>query len=278
MEVIFSQKCLEYMSPGHPESPARVESSYEYLKEKGLSFVEPKAAKEGELLSVHTRGLVEAVKNLSFSDSDTPALDGIFDYASLAAGSAIRAMELALEGKPAFSLMRPPGHHAGRDFLGGFCYFNNLAVACQKAIISGERVAILDIDCHHGNGTQDIFLGKEDVLYVSLHQVPLYPGTGLESQGNCLNYPLKPGTAPDEYLAVIKEAMAEIKKFSPRLLAVSAGFDTYARDPLANIGLKRDTYRKIKELILAAKINYFCVLEGGYSDELKYCICEFLGS
>jgi len=277
MEIIFSQKCLGYAAARHPESPARVESSYAYLKERGFSFIEPEAAKEEELLLVHTSGLVESVKKLSFSDPDTPALEGIFDYARLAVGSAIKAMELALEGSPAFSLMRPPGHHSGRDFLGGFCYFNNLAVACQKAIISGERVAILDIDCHHGNGTQDIFLGKKNVLYVSLHQVPLYPGTGLESQDNCLNYPLKPGTTQDEYLAVLQKAMAEIKKFSPRLLAVSAGFDTYAQDPLANIGLEKESYRKIKELILAAKINYFCVLEGGYSDDLKYCIREFLG-
>jgi acetoin utilization deacetylase AcuC-like enzyme len=103
----------------------------------------------------------------------------------LAAGAALGAQEIALSGENVFSLMRPPGHHAGRDSLGGFCYFNNIAIAIAKALIKIKKAVILDLDCHHGNGTQDIFLGDNRVLYISLHQSPLYPGTGLKSAKNC---------------------------------------------------------------------------------------------
>lgn len=269
---------MEYGLPEHPESYERMKTAHKYLEEKGYTFLEPKPATEEDLLCVHTKELVERIKKLDFFDADMPALTGIFDYACLAAGGAITAMELSLEGKPAFSLLRPPGHHAGRNFLGGFCYFNNVAIATQKAMLKGLRVAILDIDCHHGNGTQDIFLGKEDVLYASLHQVPLYPGTGLKSEKNCLNYPLRKGTGEKEYLDTLKEALCQIKNFSPHLLAVSAGFDTYKDDPLTDIGLEIKSYGKIKELTTTINIPYFCVLEGGYSPQLKDCIYTFLKS
>lgn len=277
MIVIFSEKCLEYESWGHPESPQRVKETFEYLKEKGFSFLKNfEPAREEDLSLVHSKKHIQRIKTLDFFDPDTPALAGIFDYASLAAGAAIKAMELSLALSPAFSLMRPPGHHAGRDTLGGFCYFNNIAVATQKAVLLGKRVAILDLDCHHGNGTQDIFLGKKDVLYVSLHQVPLYPGTGLNPLKNCLNYPLPAGTGETEYLAILKEAISKIKNFLPDLLAVSAGFDTLKDDPLTQMDLEKESFRKIAQVIASCQIPYFCVLEGGYSQELKHCICEFL--
>lgn len=276
MKIIFSKKCLEYESLGHPESCQRIRSTYEYLKEKGFSFVEPEVAGEEDLLLAHTKELINHIKNLDFFDPDTPALPDIFDYACLSVGGAIKALEFCLEGEPAFSLLRPPGHHAGKNFLGGFCYFNNIAVAVQKATLLGKKVAILDIDCHHGNGTQDIFLGNKDVLYVSLHQAPLYPGTGFSSIKNCLNYPLSAGTTEEEYLDTLKISLSKINDFSPHLLAISAGFDTYKDDPLTHMGLEVESYRKIKELIVASSIPYFCTLEGGYSPELKYCIYEFV--
>lgn len=276
MKIIFSKRCLEYESKGHPESPRRILSTYEYLKENAFQFQEPRPASEEELLLVHSQRLLARIKNLDFIDPDTPALPDIFDCARLSVGGAIKAMESSLEGEPAFSLMRPPGHHATKDSLGGFCYFNNIAVAVQKALLLGKKAAILDIDCHHGNGTQDIFLNKENVLYVSLHQVPLYPGTGLESYKNCLNYPLTAGTTEEKYLDTLKDALMEIKSFSPGLLAISAGFDTYKDDPLTNMDLGIDFFKKIAELIVLMKIPYFCVLEGGYSPQLKYCIYEFL--
>ena len=276
MKIIFSPQCLEYEYPGHPESPQRVKSAYEYLQGKGYEFSKPQQASQEDILLVHSKALLERVKNSNFFDPDTPNLKNIFFYATLSAGAAIMAMELCLKGCPTFSLMRPPGHHATKDSLGGFCYFNNIAIASQKAIRQGKRITILDIDCHHGNGTQDIFGGEKQLLYVSLHQVPLYPGSGLESVDNCLNYPLKPGSREKDYLAVLESALSQIKSFSPQILGISAGFDTYQDDPLANIELNTDSYRKIAGLISKLGIPTFCVLEGGYSSQLKVCLYEFL--
>lgn len=276
MKIIFSKKCLEYESCGHPESPQRLFSTYEHLKDKDFEFISPSSCNKEELLLVHTKNLIDRIKNLEFFDPDTPTITGIFDYACLSVGGAIKAMELCLDGKSAFSLMRPPGHHAGRNTLGGFCYFNNIAVAVKKAMLLDKRVAILDIDCHHGNGTEDIFLGEKRVLYVSLHQVPLYPGTGLKSHKNCLNYPLSAGIKEKEYLVTLKNALSEIRDFLPDLLAISCGFDTYKDDPLTQMGLEIESYKKIAWLIAQTKIPCFFVLEGGYSSELKYCIYKFL--
>lgn len=200
----------------------------------------------------------------------------MFEYALLSCGAAIKAQELVLNKEFAFSLMRPPGHHAARDSAGGFCYFNNIAVAVSKALDTVKKVAIIDIDCHHGNGTQDIFLGEERVLYISLHQSPLYPGTGLKSIKNCLNFPLPSGTDEEEYLNIFKEAIEEAKNFSPQLIAVSAGFDTYKNDPLTNFNLEKETYTKISNLISSLKKPAFSVLEGGYSSELAECVEQYL--
>ena len=277
MKIIFSKRCIEYEFPGHPESPGRLSSTYNLLKERKFEFKEPQPAKKEDILRVHTSNLVEQVKNGEFLDPDTPNSKKMFEYALLSAGAAIQAQELALNKEFAFSLMRPPGHHATRNSAGGFCYFNNIAIAVSKALDTTETVAIIDIDCHHGNGTQDIFLGDKRVLYVSLHQSPLYPGTGLKSEENCLNLPLSPGTGKVEYLTVFKKAIAEVKKFSPRLIAVSAGFDTYKDDPLTNLNLEKETYAKISGLISTLKKPAFSVLEGGYNVlKLPECIEQYL--
>jgi len=180
-KIVFSPTCLEYKSPRHPESPGRIRSAYEFLKTKNFEFILPKACSEEDILLAHSRALLDKVKSERFFDADTPSIPGIFGYAILAAGAAILAQEICIVGADkAVSLMRPPGHHATKDSLGGFCYFNNLAIAIKKSLARVKRAAILDIDCHHGNGTEDIFKGDKSVLYVSLHQSPLYPGTGLK--------------------------------------------------------------------------------------------------
>ena len=278
MKIIFSSFCLKYHAFGHPESPERVRGCFEFLKEKNFEFIEPHPAKERDLLLVHTQRLIDEVKNEKISDLDTPNIKGIFNYALLSVGGAIKAMEIALAGEIAFSLMRPPGHHAGKDFSGGFCYFNNLAVAVARAFKKIEKVAILDLDCHHGNGTQDIFLGKSNVLYLSLHQSPLYPGTGLESYFNCLNFPLPAKTQEKEYLETLEIALRKIFEFKPNLLAISAGFDTYQKDPLTYFGLEIDSYQKIGQKIAQFKMPTFAVLEGGYSSDLPFCLHNFLKS
>jgi len=276
MKIIFSKKCLEYGEPGHPESPQRVELTHKHLKECGYESLQPNLAKDEDILSVHTKGLLRTVKSGQIFDIDTPSLPHIFDYAKLSVGSAIDAAELALKGENAFSLMRPPGHHATKNSVGGFCYFNNIAIAVQKTLGSIDRVAIIDIDCHHGNGTEHIFLGNQKVLYLSLHQTPLYPGTGLHSEKNCLNFPLLPGTDEKEYLEKLNQGLENVAEFDPVLIGISAGFDTYKGDPITNLNLEVGSYRKIAKLINEIKKPLFIVLEGGYSKEMPECAYQFL--
>ncbi len=277
MKIFCSSACLGYSQPGHPESPARVQSTYNYLKEKGFKFINPKPCTDEDILLAHTPKLLDKVKKGNFFDFDTPSLSGIFDLAKLSAGSAVDAAIYSLnKEEKAFSLMRPPGHHATKNELGGFCYFNNIAIASLKAREKVARVAIVDFDCHHGNGTEDIFIGKKDFLYLSLHQSPLYPGTGLRSRENCINYPLPAHTSPDEYLSTLGEGLREVEKFSPDLLAISAGFDSYKLDPITNLTLEKDTYREIGRMLSALKKPTFSVLEGGYSRDLAECVYQFL--
>jgi len=284
MKILFSEKCLEYWYPGHPESPKRVLDTYNFLKEKEFEFIEPKPCPEKELFLVHDKSFIEEIKSEKFSYIDSPALPGIYDYAKLSAGSAIKAMQIALKDEKTFSLMRPPGHHAGKRGLAlgsmslGFCYFNNISIACEKALEIVKKVAIIDFDCHHGNGTQDIFLGRPNVLYVSLHKYPFYPGTGGKSEKNCLNYPLNSETTEEEYLETFKQALEEVKKFNPNLIAVSAGFDTHKDDDITFNGLNLNykSFRRIGELIKELKKPSFAVLEGGYGKILPKSVYEFL--
>lgn len=277
MKIIYSPKCLEYSQPGHPESPARVSETYNFIKNK-FDFIEPEPCDEEDILRVHSQELMESVKNGDFFDPDTPRLPGIYDYAKLAAGAAIQAVKIAIQGEPVFSLMRPPGHHAGRNKLGGFCYLNNLAIAIRYAQqkLGIKNVLILDIDCHHGNGTQDIFLGDKSIYYISLHQSPFYPGTGLSTEDNCHNYPLPAGTGQEEYLNTLNNAIVKTKDFKPDLIGVSVGFDTYKGDPLTSMGLEKESYNKLGKVIVQLNTSMFIVLEGGYSEDMPVCVNNFL--
>ena len=270
MKLVFDPTCLEYARPGHPEAPRRVQLAYAYLKDRYRTIV-PGPIDETDLLLVHSHRLVESVQNGEFRDWDTPNLPGIYQHALQSVAGAVTAMRRALEGEAAFSLMRPPGHHAGPDYLAGFCYFNNIAVATAKALKQVGRVAIVDFDCHHGNGTQDIFLGRKGVLYLSLHQSPFYPGTGLRSEQNCINFPMGSGTDDDMWRRAFEEGMAAVEQFEPDLLAVSAGFDGYKHDPFAIFQLSRELFTEVGQRIGSLGKPTFSVLEGGYSDALGSC-------
>ncbi|MBS7633178.1 histone deacetylase family protein, partial [Candidatus Bathyarchaeota archaeon] len=197
-------------------------------------------------------------------DPDTPAYDNIYEFARLSAGGAILAAKVG-----GFSIMRPPGHHAGRSgaalgaYTRGFCYFNNVAVAVKYL---GKSALILDIDGHHGNGTQEIFLGDEEVMYVSLHRHPNYPGTGLVSELGCLNFPLPPDCGNEVYLKTLDKALSGIDLDRFEVVAVSAGFDTHVGD-LASLGLTEEGYFEIGRRIGSLGKLTFFVLEGGYSGE-----------
>jgi acetoin utilization deacetylase AcuC-like enzyme len=283
MYIVYSDRCLEYVAPRLPESPERVYRAYRLLKSKGMKFVTAEACSEEDLRLVHSPELIERIRSGDFFDPDSPSLPGIYEYARLSAGGAIKSMEIALSGERAFSLMRPPGHHVGVNgaALGastmGFCYFNNVAVACMKALERAERVAILDIDCHHGNGTQEIFQGHPRVLFVSLHKYGMfYPGTGGLSEGNCLNYPFRRPVGDEEYLETLKKALGKIEEFNPDLLAVSAGFDAHREDPVGALRLSEEAYLKIGRLIADLNRNTFAVLEGGYGRRFPECVWNFI--
>jgi acetoin utilization deacetylase AcuC-like enzyme len=262
-KIVFSEKCLAYGS-WHVEGPERVRKAYEILKERGYKFLEPEPAPEEDLLRVHDDEYVWMLKKGLIEDGDTPAYENIFEYAKLSAGGAILAAEVK-----GFSIMRPPGHHAGRNgaALGahtrGFCYLNNIAIAVKHL---GKPTLILDIDGHHGNGTQEIFLGDAKVMYISLHRHPHYPGTGAVSEANCLNFPLWGDCGDEAYLETLDRAlgMVDIGRFE--VVAVSAGFDTSIGD-LASLGLTEKGYREIGKRIAALKKPTFFVLEGGYVGE-----------
>jgi len=278
LKYFFSPRCLEYGQQGHPESPERVLAIYNYLKKKNISFIEPTLCRDEDIIRVHSFLLLEKVRNGQFIDLDTPALPNIYEYARLSAGGAILALQSAVTGEMGFSLMRPPGHHATKNSVMGFCYFNNIAIATARFLADdpSAKAAILDIDCHHGNGTEDIFKTNPSVLYVSLHQSPLYPGTGLESGENVLNYPLPPGTGEPEYLKTLEIACEKIEEFKPDVLGISAGFDTFEEDPLTQMMLKVETYNQIGKLISRIERPTFIVLEGGYSTRLPQCVDSFI--
>lgn len=263
ISIVYSEKCLGYGS-WHVEGPERVRKAQEVLKERSYEFLTPEPASEEDLLRVHEDEYVWNVKKGLVEDADTPAFDNIFEYARLAAGGAIMAAKIK-----GFSLLRPPGHHAGScgralgSYTRGFCYFNNMAAAVRRL---GKQTLILDIDGHHGNGTQEIFLGDEKVTYVSLHRHPNYPGTGAVSEGNCLNFPLWADCGDEAYLKTLDEALSKVDLNGVEVVAVSAGFDTHVGD-LASLGLTEKGYRGIGKRIASLNRPTFFVLEGGYNGE-----------
>jgi acetoin utilization deacetylase AcuC-like enzyme len=263
-KIVFSEKCLRY-GTWHVEGPQRVKLAHEFLQEKGYEFVEPEPAEEDDLLRVHDGDYLWNLRKGLVEDSDTPAYDNIYEFARLSAGGALLAAKIV-----GFSLMRPPGHHTGvfgsalSVYTRGFCYLNNIAIAV-KAV--GKAALILDVDGHHGNGTQEVFQGDSRVVYVSLHRHPHYPGTGFRSEGNCFNFPLPADVGEKAYLETFDRALGlvgDVGRFG--VVAVSAGFDTYKGD-LASLGLTEKSYVEIGKRVAALGKPTFFVLEGGYMGE-----------
>jgi acetoin utilization deacetylase AcuC-like enzyme len=281
VNIITDGRCTAYCGPGHPERPERISRTRERLRsqtELPLTWAEPDPAEEAVFLRAHSRRHLARLDEPDDFDADTAYYPNIADHARRSVGAALGALKAARAGEPVFSLMRPPGHHATRDRAMGFCYLNSIAIAVLEALATGmQRVAVYDFDVHHGNGTEAILLNRSGAACFSVHQYPCYPGTGANHIGeNCFNYPVAPFTPRTEYRKVLAGALEDLKKFKPDLVAVSAGFDAYAHDPIANETLEAEDFHWLGESFRKLGVPVFSLLEGGYSDDLPELIFAYL--
>ena len=293
--IIYHEDYLKHdPGRGHPECPARLEETMKFLRKTDLlrkheiQLLKPEAAKEEDLALVHTKEYIKQIEMLSkyngILTSDTPVMRETYDLAKLSAGGTILAGKIVIEKKMknAFVLNRPPGHHAGKDYGGGFCYFNNIPIMIEsiKRKYGLKRFMILDWDVHHGNGTQDIYYNDPSVLYFSTHQMPLFPGTGSieeigkkKGKGYTVNVPLSPNSSGADCIYAIDELFIPIaKEFRPNFIAISAGQDAYFADSLAGLNFVLDTYIQLTERLMqvadrTCNGRMAIVLEGGYNLE-----------
>lgn len=287
LTVVWSDRFEEHVTPpGHPERLERADVMRGVAltwRDRGGAVIEPRNAVRDDLVRVHDAAYLDALDATRGRpvalDADTFTSSASVDVATLAAGAALTAVDDVLDGRtPTLALVRPPGHHAERDRAMGFCLLNNVAIGAARARALGcSRVAIVDIDVHHGNGTQHIFYDDPSVLYLSVHQYPYYPGTGAadevgrgQGQGMTVNVPLASGATDADY-RVVFDAVVEpvLESFAPELLLVSAGYDAHERDPLATMrvttagylgmlrGLKAVAHRVCGGRLVA-------ITEGGY--------------
>jgi acetoin utilization deacetylase AcuC-like enzyme len=286
--VVYSPAHARHGVEGHPERPERLEAIVAALRASDLEleWIEPRAASVEELRLVHTAGHVDRIASLDdragWIDADTYMVPGSYEIARLAAGGVLAAVERVLDGaaRAAFCAVRPPGHHAAPNRAMGFCLFNNVAIGArfaQRRRPGGvERVMIVDIDVHHGNGTQEAFEGDPSALYLSTHRHPFYPGTGARGGGNVVNLPFPAGTRPEVFLAAYSDAASRaIEQFRPELILMSTGFDAYEGDPIGGLELRPEHYFECTRLLASAGVPVVSALEGGYDlDGAARCAVE----
>lgn len=281
--IVYDPRFLDHMpSPLHVERPERLGSIVARLQRAGLFTEVTTSAPAGiaDLERVHGKPYLGLLRNLGegFLDPETAVHPRTFEIASLAVGAVLHATRTAVgDGRPTVALVRPPGHHAGPDYGGGFCYLNNVAVAAAEQVAEGRRVAIVDYDAHHGNGTRDIFAKTASVLYLSMHESGIYPGTGPaedfgegEGRGFTVNIPFRARCGDASYSAAFSAVVEPVlEQFRPDVVIVSLGIDAHYRDPLTSLVLSSPGYVDLvgRTADLAARLcgNRFVVaLEGGY--------------
>lgn len=289
--LFYDERFLDHKtSISHPERPARVQTSYQRLVEKGLApqcqQAEPGPVDDELLRLVHSEKQIQRAEKTcleggGFLDGDTPVSADSFEVAKLAAGCAVRAVESVLRARHtnAFCLMRPPGHHATHNRSMGFCLFNNIALAARHAIehFHLQRILIVDWDVHHGNGTQAIFYEDPRVMFFSSHRHPFYPGTGRKDEtgsgrglGYTVNHPVTFGTPAKEFRKGFTSLLSRAAdKIRPELVLVSAGFDAHARDPIGSLGLETEDFEELFNLVHQIAETHahgalVSLLEGGY--------------
>ena len=261
MKIIYDEIFLKHSNEQHVEKKDRLKLLLPELE--NYKVIKPTNG-EDYLSLAHSNQYIELIKNLEgegFLNPDTYYNEFTFEAACYSAGASIQAIE-----KQAFALTRPPGHHALQDNSMGFCIFSNMAIATKYLSNQGKKVAILDIDCHHGNGTQNAVIHDENILFCSFHQSPFYPGTGLENIDNCINIPIARGTGDEVIDKLEKEFIPKLNKFQPDYIGVSAGFDSYYKDKHPVLGndlnITEKTFEWVADLVKSYK--HFFLLEGGY--------------
>ncbi len=284
--VYAHDRFVDHRPPaGHPERPERFGAAVDGLTAAGLAdaleWREPTSAPVEAILGVHDRGHVDHLERVGGQegvrlDPDTHMSSHSLEAARLAAGAGLDAIDAlrAGDGSAAFCLVRPPGHHARPNEAMGFCLYNNIAVAADALTRAGERVAIVDYDAHHGNGTQDIFFDRDDVLFVSLHEYPQYPGTGAGTEvgrdaglGSTINFPMPSGSTGDAYLEAFDTVVIpSIERFGADWILISAGFDAHRDDPLTNLGLTSGDHAALTRRLAdsSSRGRTIAFLEGGY--------------
>ena len=291
MLVISDERFADHdTGAGHPERPDRLRAAMAGVSAVDVELTSdlrsPRQAELHELELVHSRSMIVQAGSASadgggYLDADTPVGADSFDVALLAAGAVLTAIE-EIEAADsngdsageteAYCIVRPPGHHARPDMSMGFCLFNSVAVAAAGLAAAGQRVAIVDIDAHHGNGTQDVFFHRDDVLFASIHQLPLYPGTGEltergsgAGEGFTINVPLPPGATGDPARAALDEVIVPaVERFAPDWLLISAGYDGHRADPLTGLCYSASDYGDFVRRLMPLAPRRVAVLEGGY--------------